>query len=67
MSNLLLILDAEGVSFAPPAADDRVGPDFPPSWEEFVVARRRFLDQLARSAPGSRAAPERATPLHPGG
>jgi hypothetical protein len=67
MSNPLLILDAEGVSFAPTSADDRVGPDFPPSWEEFIVARRRFLDQLARSTPGSRAAPERATPLHPGG
>lgn len=68
MSNLLLILDAEGASFAPPSADDRVGPDFPPSWEEFVVARRRFLDQLARPAPGSpSAAPERGTPLHAGG
>ena len=62
MSNLLLVLDAEGVSSAPMGADDRVGPDFPPTWEEFVAARRRFLDQLARSAPGSRAAP-----LHPGG
>ena len=50
MSNLLLILDAEGVSFAPPSADDRVGPNFPPSWEEFVVARQRFLDQLSRSS-----------------
>jgi hypothetical protein len=67
MSHLLLILDAEGASFAPPRGDDRVGPDFPPSWEEFVVARQRFLDQLTRSAPGPRAAPERVTPLHPGG
>jgi len=67
MSHLLLILDAEGASFAPPRGDDRVSPDFPPSWEEFVVARQRFLDQLARSAPGPRAAPERVAPLHPGG
>jgi hypothetical protein len=66
MSNLLLILDAEGVSFAAPT-DDRVGPDFPPSWEEFVAARQRFLDQLSRSSPGSPGAPESATPLRPGG
>jgi hypothetical protein len=51
MSNLLLILDAEGVSSSPRNGDDRVGPDFPPSWEEFVVARRRFFDLLAHSSP----------------
>jgi hypothetical protein len=67
MSHLLLILDAEGASFAPPVGDDRVGLDFPPSWEEFVVARQRFLDQLSRSSPGPRAAPGRVTPLHPVG
>jgi hypothetical protein len=58
MSQLLLILDAEGPSFAPPGDDDLIGPDFPPSWEEFVVARQRFLDQLSRSSP---SAPERAS------
>ena len=65
MSHLLLILDAEGASVAPPSGDDRIGPDFPPSWEEFVVARQRFLDQLSRSTPGSPGAPGRATPLRP--
>ena len=64
MSNLLLILDAEGVSSAPPGPDDRVGPDFPPSWEEFVAARRRFLDGLSLASPGG---PGRAAPLPPGG
>jgi hypothetical protein len=61
MSNLLLILDAEGGSFAAPSADDRVGPDFPPTWEEFVAARQRFLDQLSRSSPGSPGVPERTS------
>jgi hypothetical protein len=60
MSHLLLILDAEGASFAPRREDeDRVGPDFPPTWDEFVVARQRFLDQLSRSSPGPPGAPER--------
>jgi hypothetical protein len=65
MSNPLLILDAEGGSFAPASADDRVGPDFPPSWEEFVVARQRFLDQLSRLSPGLPGAS--AGPLDAGG
>ena len=56
MSNLLLVLDAEGVSFEPRNADDRVGPEFPPSWEEFIAARQRFLDQLS-GLPGASAAP----------
>ena len=66
MSNLLLILDAEGVSFAPLRADDRLAPDFPPSWEEFVVARQRFLDRLSRPSPGLPGAPERTAPLPSG-
>lgn len=52
MSNLLLVLDAEGVSFAPQSASDGAGPDFPLGWEDFIVARQRFLDQLSRPSPG---------------
>lgn len=61
MSNLLVILYAEGAS----SGQDGDGPDapeFPPSWDEFVVARRRFLDQLSRSSPGTPGPTERTNP-----
>ena len=64
MSNLLLVLDAEGVSFT---GDDRVGPDFPPSWEEFIAARQRFLDQLSRLSPDLPGPSRRASHLDPRG
>ena len=53
MSNLLLVLDAEGVSFAPQNAGDGAEPDFPLGWEDFIVARQRFLDQLSRPSADS--------------
>jgi hypothetical protein len=62
MSNLLLVLDAEGVSF-PPQNDDRDAPDFALGWDDFIDARQRFLDQLS-GLPGPS---ERTAPLDPRG